>query len=181
MFCHNCGTELKEAAKFCPRCGVGVYDPVQQTAAEPVAPRENVALGILGACIGAILGGGTIVLCSQAGIYSAFAGFLLAAATVTGYDLLGKKRGTAGTVAVCLLILTMPYLANTLDWALVLLEDYEGLGLTVLDGIGLLYLYLEQGYIDLGMYLQDLLTLYGFTALGAVAAFSWAMRRAKQP
>lgn len=180
MFCHNCGTELKDSAKFCPRCGVGAYDPVRQKAAEPVAPRENVALGTLGACVGALLGGGAIVLCDQMGIYSAFVGFILAALTILGYELLGKKRGAAGTVIVTLLILAVPYLADTVSWALVLLEDYEGLGLTVADGAGLLYLFLDEGYIDGGMYLQDLLMLYGFTALGAVAAFSWAARRAKR-
>lgn len=177
MFCHQCGTELKDSAKYCPRCGVGVYDPVQQTSAPPAAPRENVALGTVGACAGALLGAGIIVLCSRMGIYSAFAGFVLAAATIFGYDLLGKYRGAAGTVIVILLILVMPYLANTLDWALILLQDYEGMGLTVFDGVGLLYLFLSEGYIDSGMYLQDLLTLYGFTALGAVAAFARSMRR----
>lgn len=179
MFCHNCGTELKDTAKFCPRCGVGVYDPARQTAEEPVAPRENVALGTVGAILGAMLGAGTIVLFDQMGIYPAFAGFVLAAATILGYDLLGKRRGASGTVLVSLLILVTPYLAHTLSWVMLFVNTLDT-DYTLIQGIPLFYYYLAEGHIDISMYVQELLVLYGFTVLGAVAAFSWAMGRAKK-
>lgn len=180
MFCHNCGKELKDGARFCPQCGTGIYDPERPTPEPRKVPGENVALGTLGAVVGAVLGGVLLVVCSSMEIYSAFAGFVLAAATIVGYDLLGKRRGAAGTVVVMLLILISPYLADTLDWARVLLEDYEGLGLTLIDGVGLLYLFLAEGRIHMDVYILDTLALYGFTAMGAVAALSWSSRRAKQ-
>ncbi len=37
MFCKNCGTELKEGAKFCPRCGSPAHIPQQKTAAQGTA------------------------------------------------------------------------------------------------------------------------------------------------
>ena len=180
MFCHNCGKELKEGARFCPQCGMGAYDPEGQVPKPQKEPEENVALGTLGAILGALLASVFLLVCSSVEIYSAFAGFFLAVAVILGYDLLGKHRGAAGTVIVMLLILTVPYLVDTLDWARVLLEDYEGLGLTLIDGIGLLYLFLAEGRIPMDVYIMDILALYGFTAMGAVAALSWSSRRAKQ-
>lgn len=180
MFCHNCGTELKEQAKFCPRCGAGVYDPVAQTAAEPAVPKENVVMGTVGACAGGLLGIAAFLFCCNIGIYPAFVGALMSAAVIIGYDLLGKQRSMAGTIVVSLLMVTVPCLGYLVNDALVILQDYEGLGLTLLDGIGLLFLYLAQGYINTGFFVQDLLALYGFAALGAVAAFWWSQRRNKR-
>jgi len=177
MFCHNCGRELKEQAKFCPHCGAGVYDPVSQTAAEPAAPKENVALGTLGACVGGLLGIGVFLLCCAAGIYPAFVGILMAAAVVAGYDLLSKCRGTAGNVIVIALVAAVPLVAYVLNCVWMILGEYENLGLTLLDGVGLLFLFVAQGSLDIGMMLQELLTLYGFTALGTVLAFWWSQRR----
>lgn len=180
MFCHNCGKELKENARFCPRCGAGAYDPEAAVPEPPKAPVENVAMGTLGAVLGAVFGGAFLLLCSSMEIYPAFAGFVIAVLTVLGYDLLSKRRGAAGTVIVTLLILVAPYIADTLDWAIILLEDYEGLGLTLTDGVGLLYLFLAEGRIPMDVYILDTLALYGFTAMGAVAALSWSSRRNKQ-
>lgn len=170
MFCHNCGRELKEQAKFCPNCGAGAYDPFSQTAAEPAAPKENLPMGTLGACIGGLLGIGAFMLCCAAGIYPAFVGLLMAVAVVAGYDLLSPCRSAVGTAVVMALIATVPLVAYMLNSAWMILGEYEGLGLTLLDGIGLQFLFLTQGNANFGLLLQELLALYGFAALGAVLA-----------
>ena len=180
MFCHNCGAVLKEDARFCPRCGNGVYDPVSRTAAEPVAPKENVAMGTLGACIGGLLGIGLFLLCSRNGIYPAFVGIFLSASVVVGYDWLGKVRGVTGTVIVTVLLVALPWVAWGLNMALLILDSYEGMGLTLLDGVGLLILFLLQGNLPIGYLAQELLTLYGFAILGAVIAFVWSYRRSNR-
>ena len=53
--------------------------------------QENLALGILGALLGGILGGAAIVLIGQLGMISALSGVVLAFCTLKGYELLGKK------------------------------------------------------------------------------------------
>lgn len=180
MFCHNCGAELKEQAKFCPRCGSGVYDPVSQTVAESAAPKENVVLGTVGAFAGGLLGIVVFLICAWNGIYPAFVGALMAVAISAGYDWLGKCRGTAGTAVVMILTAAVPLAAYLLEWSMVILEEYAGLGLSVLDGVGLLFLFIAQGQIDPVLVIQELLTLYGFAVLGAVLIHFWRKRRQRR-
>lgn len=136
-------------------------------------------MGAVGAVAGALLGAAVIVMLNQMGTYAAFAGFLLAVAVVYGYDLLGKRRGTAGTVIVTLLLLCVPYLAHTLCWALMISASTD-VTYPLLYGIALFYALLNDGHIDLAMYLLELLVLYGFVAMGAVLAFARSAARQKK-
>ena len=64
MNCNHCGTQLAENAVVCTVCGTAVAN-----AGNPVeAPvKERVGLGILGALVGALIGGASIVLLSRMG------------------------------------------------------------------------------------------------------------------
>jgi hypothetical protein len=52
MFCGNCGTQIKEGAKFCPNCGIAVASAIQKPepktesapAAEPSEPKIDKAV-----------------------------------------------------------------------------------------------------------------------------------------
>ena len=61
----------------------------QGTPAELKAP-ENVPMGLLGALVGAALGGASIILLSQLGYIASISGVILAFCTLKGYQLLGK-------------------------------------------------------------------------------------------
>ena len=82
MICNNCGFDNMENSKFCQKCGNPVAPnsdicescgavvenvQVEQAAPAELAKPENVGAGILGALIGAIIGGASIVLLSCVG------------------------------------------------------------------------------------------------------------------
>lgn len=181
MFCHHCGNALRDDAQFCPNCGTPVYSPqaprseATETPAPPREVQENMPLGILGAVMGAVLGGVIMILFDQLEIYSAFVGFVLAICTLRGYEYLGRKRSTAGTVICVVLMLAAVYIANTVTWVLVILESYADFNLDFRESLELFYILLFNGSIDFGMYAQEVLTLLGFTAFGAVATLSGAV------
>ena len=125
--------------------------------------KENFALGILGALVGGLIGGASIVLFGQLGMISAISGVLLALCTLKGYELLGKERGVLGTVACVVIMLIVPYFADRINWALVIIEE---LGLAFGDA----FLYVHEVVEEFGLegdYWKDLLFIYGFAALGA--------------
>ncbi len=62
MFCHNCGNEVENGAKFCGVCGTAVKTEAEEVKATPVnsAPVNNpsaksrIAAGLLGIFLGAL-------------------------------------------------------------------------------------------------------------------------------
>ena len=93
--------------------------------------KENLALGILGAVIGGLIGGASIVLFSQLGMISALSGVILAFCTMKGYELLGGKLDKKA-IAVCVIImLVVPYFADRVGWAIAYCQAFEENGLTL--------------------------------------------------
>ena len=64
MNCNHCGAQLPENAAVCTVCGTAVQ--LAENPAE-LPKKERVGLGILGALVGALLGGVSIVLFSRMG------------------------------------------------------------------------------------------------------------------
>ena len=125
--------------------------------------KENFALGILGALIGGLIGGASIVLFGQMGMISALSGVILAFCTLKGYELLGKERSMLGTVACVVIMLVVPYFADRVNWAMVIVEE---LGLAFGDAFLYVHEVVEEFSLE-GDYWKDLLFIYGFAALGA--------------
>jgi len=85
MNCTKCGQEILNNATFCEHCGAEVK-PVEAVSGEVQKP-ENVIAGIVGALIGAAIGGAAIILLSQLGVVASFSGIILAICTMKGYEL----------------------------------------------------------------------------------------------
>lgn len=171
MNCEKCGKPLSGTA-FCEHCGhtsetksvPAEQAPVQQT---PAAKPENVVTGIVGALIGAAIGGGSIILLSQLGYVAAVSGLILAICTLKGYELLGGKLSAKGIIISLVLMLVMPYLADRLDWAIVVMNAYASEGVTLGQAFAAIPALIEEGMIEQGEYIKSLLMIYGFVALGA--------------
>ena len=171
MNCKHCGTYLADDATVCTACGM-----TQQPAAVELPARENVGLGILGALIGALLGGASILLFSKMGYVASLSGVLIAFATLGGYKLLGKGMGKVGLVICCVLMLITPFLANALDLVLTLHEELQMYGMTMADSANFLVEMISSDQEVLMAYLKDLGMLYLFVVIGAVGIVKNALK-----
>lgn len=147
--------------------------PMSQEIPEVEFKQENMFTGIVGAVLGAVIGGAAIVLLGQIGIVAAIAGLILAVCTLKGYELLGKSRGTVGTILCVLLMLLTPYIADRISWALIIVRDLEVDFATAFASV---HEVVELAELT-GDYIKDLVLVYVFTALGAFGTLKSAFKK----
>ena len=169
MNCQKCGKPLPEGITFCENCA--------HTTQPDVAPTENVFMGIIGSLIGALLGGVSIILLSRLGYVAAISGVLLAFCTLTGYQLLGKKLSVTGIIVSILFMIATPYLADRLDWAIVVVEAWGDISL--IDAFRYIPELIREGVIDSGDYQASLVKLYLFVALGGIGTVISTLKKNK--
>ena len=169
MNCTKCGQEILDTATFCEHCGAEVK-PAEVVAGEVKKP-ENVITGIVGALIGAAIGGAAIILLSQMGVIASISGIILAICTMKGYELLGGRLTKKGMVISILLMLVMPYIADRIDWAIIIMNQAqsEGLNWTFGESFQVIPQLIEAEVIEAENYWLNLGQLYLFTAIGVVA------------
>lgn len=188
MICKKCGADIADNATFCNYCGQPVAEnaaapEVIETPAAQEAPQlqpqkpENVVAGMIGAIVGALIGGASIVLLDQIGFVASISGFLIAFLALKGYEWLGGRLTKKGIVASIVLCLIVPLLAYFMSIAIYWTQDvpYPTLGEAfswVLESAT----YVEF-WGDIGL---NLLMLYGFTALGAYSTISAAFKKNKK-
>ena len=184
MFCEKCGEKMHDSATYCEKCGHSMPPAIRtdpqstsvtyDTPQEP-PKKENFPLGLLGALLGALIGGGCIVGLYMAGYLASFTGVVLAFATFKGYELLGKKLSKKGILICLLLVIVMPYLSIRLAWTITLVQE---------TGWPFMDTFLEiEDMINRtnfgGDYLAELGKTYLFTALGAIAPLSSVFKKRK--
>lgn len=139
--------------------------------------KENrTFLGILGALVGGLIGGAAIVLIGQLGFISAISGFVLAFCTLKGYELLNKSMDKTGIIVSILVMLVVPYLADRVSWALVIVEE---LGAAFDVAFAVVHGVVEEFELQ-AEYWRDILMLYGFTALGAFGTVKKVIKSKEQ-
>lgn len=138
--------------------------------------QENLALGILGALLGGILGGAAIVLIGQLGMISALSGVVLAFCTLKGYEVLGKKLSKQGIIVCLVVMLIVPYFADRISWTLVIMEELQ---LQFGDAFKYVHDVVEEFELQAD-YWKDLLFIYAFTALGAFGIVKQAFKQKKE-
>ena len=144
--------------------------------AEVKAP-ENVLLGLIGALVGAVLGGASIILLSQLGYIASISGFILAICTLKGYELLGKRLSKKGIVLCVILMIVTPFVADWIDWAIFLMKDYPEYGLTLVDSCIMLGELMTEGYVDMFEYVKNLGMIYLFVILGAFGTLKNVLKK----
>ncbi|MBQ2927769.1 MAG: zinc ribbon domain-containing protein [Oscillospiraceae bacterium] len=161
MNCQKCGSTIPANADFCDNCGA-----IVQQSAVPARKPENMLTGFVGALIGAALGGASIVLLGQLGFVAALSGLILAVCTLKGYELLGGQLSVKGIIICIILMLVTPYLADRINWAIIILKSFPGEGITLGQAFAAVHVVIEDAGI-MGEYIKNLLMLYGFAVLGA--------------
>ena len=142
-----------------------------------VQAPENVLLGLIGALVGAILGGASIILLSQLGYIASISGFILAVCTLKGYELLGKRLSRKGIVLCIILMVVTPFVADWIDWAIFLMKDYSEYGLTLVDSCIMLGELMAEGYVDMFEYAKNLGMIYLFVILGAFGTLKNVLKK----
>ena len=150
-----------------------------QNPAEVKAP-ENVLLGIVGAFVGALIGGASIVLLSQIGYVASISGLILAVCTQKGYELLAKGLSGKGIAISVILMLVTPFLADWIDWALLIMQEWSAYGVTFSEAFWVMPELLKDGSIEMSQYLGNLGMIYLFVLLGAVYTVKDALKRNKK-
>ena len=168
MKCSKCGVEVPEGSERCDSCGF----PVKTT-----QKQENVIGGIVGAFLGAFIGGASIILIGMLGYIASVSGLILAVCTLKGYELLGGKLSGKGIVISILFMLATPYIADRIDWAIVIMQEFADYGVTFAEGFAAVPELLKDGSIEMGEYIKNLLMIYGFCVLGAFATLRSTLKK----
>ena len=199
MYCTNCGKQISDTASACDYCGTAVkrvtstpvtpvsttVEPVVMPDVKPViqpqapqapkAPKkENLVAGIVGAVLGAAIGGASIILLSQIGYVAALSGIILSVCTFKGYELLGGKLSKKGLIISLLLILVTPYIADRMDWAILVAQEF---GVSFGQAFGAIPALLEEEVIVGSTYWGNLALIYLFTALGSFSTIWNAFKK----
>ncbi len=159
MQCPQCGSYVDDSAAFCQNCGAFVKTTRKKK------PRENVFLGIIGAILGALVGGASIVLLSRLGFVAALSGILLVAGTVFGYEKLAGDFSVVGLIVSILLVLVVPYLAVQVDVAITIASE---LGMNFFEALGAIGDFTAFGLIDGDIVMEAVGQTYLYVLLGAV-------------
>lgn len=168
MKCSKCGVEVPEGTVRCDSCGFPIKADKK---------RENVVAGIVGAFLGALIGGGSIILIGMLGYIASVSGLILAVCTLKGYELLGGKLSGKGIFISILFMLATPYIADRIDWAIVIMQEFADYGVTFAEGFAAVPELLKDGSIEMGEYMKNLLMIYGFCALGAFATLRNTLKK----
>ena len=168
MKCHKCGNPIIEGTERCENCGFPVKSKEK---------RENVVTGMVGALIGAVLGAGCIILLSQLGYIASVSGLVLAVCTLKGYELLGGRLSGKGIALCIILMVVTPYVADRLDWAIVIMQEWADYGVTFGEAFAVVPELLADGSIEMFDYIKNLLMIYGFAALGAFSTLRNTLKK----
>ena len=151
---------------------------VTEAAGSPeVKAPENMVLGILGALIGALLGGASIIGLSQLGYIASISGFILAFCTLKGYELLGKGLSTKGLIVCVVVMLVTPFVADWLDWGILLYKSVADYGVTFGECLQILPELFADGTISMGEYLKNLGMIYLFVIIGGFYTIKNAFKK----
>ncbi|MBR2047556.1 MAG: hypothetical protein IJ960_03070 [Oscillospiraceae bacterium] len=144
-----------------------------------VKAPENLLFGIIGALVGALIGGGSIILLSQLGYIASISGVILAVCTLKGYELLAKGMSVKGLVVCAILMLVTPFAADWIDWGILVMQSFPEYGLTLADGIRIFPELLKEDPELVGEYLKNLGMIYLFVILGSFYTVKNAFRKQK--
>lgn len=109
----------------CDECFAALQQELETANHIAANKKENVIGGVVGAFLGSLLGAVCIILVSQLGYVAAISGLVMAICTLKGYTLLGGKLTAKGIVISVVIMLLMTYMADRLDWAIVVARELE--------------------------------------------------------
>lgn len=157
---------------LCQRC----FTEAQQREAMSPTRKENPIAGTVGALLGSLIGVACIILLSRLGFVAALSGVVMAVCALKGYELLGGRLTRKGVVIGAILALVMTYMADRIDWAIVVMQET---GIDLFTGFQLIPVLLEEGFIEASGYWGNLVLLYVFLLIGMVPTMIGGLKASK--
>ncbi|MDE6475552.1 MAG: hypothetical protein K2L08_01720 [Erysipelotrichaceae bacterium] len=130
--------------------------------------KENVLKGILGAFLGALLGGVVVVFFLSMGSISFVGGILLSLASLAGYQMLAGKLSYKGIIISSIFILLTCYIAINIDAALQFSEFKEYRDENIFSLFMRVPELLKGRNVNIDAYYENLLYVVAFSAVGIV-------------
>lgn len=132
--------------------------------------QKPLIYGILGACLGSLIGGASYIVLSiisemigfSAGIYSVLSSMVFAYCTLRFYRKFGGSRGTVGLLICSAAILVLGFVAYSMDWVL----TYVLLGIPFATSFEVVFKFAIKNWD----FWKNLLLLYAF-----IAACIWSL------
>ncbi len=158
---------------LCPDCFMRKSTDLNYEAQRQDAKPENIPAGIVGAFLGAILGGAAIFAILRLGRVSFILGILMGFCIVTGYSKLAGKMSKIGvTVSIIFAVITT-FLVNHFDWALDVAKT-ERLRMTFWDAVRYIPNLMRVGVIEQKTYLLTFGQIALYNLIGAIIAIASA-------
>lgn len=117
-----------KVSTLCEDCAIRVSKSYL-TGAKKIKPEEsNMGLGIIGAFLGAMIGGAVWIAIFQTGIMVSILGALMSWLALVGYEKMGKSLDEKGISAVLIVSLIVVFLSNCLGWSIYIQNEYRDIG-----------------------------------------------------
>ena len=137
---------------------------------------ENVVMGIVGAVIGSLAGVLSIYIFASLGIIAAVSGLIMGAATLFMYEKLAGSISKKGVIICIVVMLIMVVLGENIALSAIAAKNTTMFSFSYI--FSHLYSIMKLGGL-MGDYIQDLVLLYVFTALGAFGIIKTKLKSLK--
>lgn len=180
--CQVCG-ELKQVEAIsidesflsaCDDCFSSLQQNVTLANESDKAKKENIFGGVLGALIGSLIGMVFIIFVSQLGKIAVLSGIVMAFCTLKGYEIGGHKLTKKGIIFSLVLMVGMIYLADRLDWAIVISRELEEDFFLSFKAVPDL---IKVDVIEKADYIKNLVSLYIYSLIGVVPIVWYALTK----
>ncbi len=176
--CQECGGEVTKYNQYdingahhylCNSCVATVDKTLKITQEKIRAQKSNIVLGIIGAILGAMIGGVAWVLVRKAGYIASIVGVITIVCALKGYELLGKHLNRLGVIISSVVSVAMIYFANRISYAWMFYEEMKEYGgsYSFFEAYSDVITVLKLGE-NMGPYYQDLIVGLLFTGVGAI-------------
>lgn len=174
--------QLEEEYSFiCNNCYMQLESSLIERKSQALQKKSNIVLGIVGAFIGAIVGGALWVLVAQLGYISGIVGLAIAALTIYGFEKLGGRLTVPGVIISIIMIIATVYVAGNISFALdikAMLKEYYEMDYSFATCYQMIPDVLALDSEILGGYVKDLLMGYIFTLIASVYTIRASFKKA---
>lgn len=169
--CSVCGEEKPtdvysvngEAKRICSSCSTEIINTQEHAEIENRSKKGSIPLGVVGAFVGALIGGALWVIIYQFDYVVALVGFVAIVCAYKGYIMLSGKKDVKAAIISVIVAAAVIFLAHCMCWSIMISQEFE---MSFLDAVSITHLVaFDPEFI--GAFMQDLLFGYVFMAVGA--------------